>query len=74
MSVSVAITGAMVDMPIGLEDVSGFPRLFAVLIERGWSDDDLKKLAGENLLRVMREAEAVARDLQSESTATDKAN
>jgi membrane dipeptidase len=64
----------MVDMPIGLEDVSGFPRLFAVLVERGWSDDDLKKLAGENLLRVMREAEAVARDLQSERTATDKAN
>lgn len=51
----------MPDMPLGLEDVSGFPRLFAVLIERGWSDADLRKLAGENMLRVMREVEAVAR-------------
>ena len=51
----------MPDMPLGLEDVSGFPRLFAVLIERGWSDADLRKLAGENMLRVMREVAAVAR-------------
>ena len=48
----------MPDMPIGLEDVSEFPRLFAVLIERGWSDEDLRKLAGGNMLRAMREAEA----------------
>jgi membrane dipeptidase len=51
-------------VPIGLEDVSTFPALFAELSRRGWSDDHLKKLAGENLLRVMREAEAVARRLQ----------
>ena len=51
----------MPDMPLGLEDVSGFPRLFAVLIERGWSDADLRKLAGENMLRVMRQVESVAR-------------
>jgi membrane dipeptidase len=50
----------MPDMPLGLEDVSGFPYLFALLIERGWSDEDLAKLAGENMLRVMRRAEAVA--------------
>ncbi len=48
----------------GLEDVSTFPALFAELAARGWSDTDLKKLAGENLLRVMREAEAAARRLQ----------
>ena len=54
----------MVDMPIGLEDVSGFPRLFATLVERGWSDEDLRKLAGENLLRALRRAEVVARELQ----------
>ncbi|MGI9200229.1 MAG: dipeptidase [Woeseiaceae bacterium] len=54
----------MVDMPIGLEDVSGFPRLFAALIERGWSDEDLRKLAGENLLRALRRAEVVANELQ----------
>lgn len=51
----------MPDMPLGLEDVSGFPRLFAALIERGWSDDDLRKLAGENMLRVMRDVEETAR-------------
>lgn len=52
------------DLPVGLEDVSGYPRLFAALAERGWSDIDLAKLAGGNLLRVMRAAEAGARELQ----------
>ena len=42
------------DVPVGLEDVSKFPDLFAELIRRGWSDADLKKLAGQNLLRVLR--------------------
>lgn len=59
--------------PDGLEDVSKFPALFAELIRRGWSDADLKKLAGENLLRAFRQAEATARRLQRErapSTAT----
>jgi len=48
----------------GLEDVSTFPTLFAELARRGWSDADLRKLAGENLLRVFSAAEAVARRLQ----------
>ena len=52
--------------PVGLEDVSTFPVLFAELIRRGWSDADLRKLAGENLLRVLRQAEDVARRLQKE--------
>jgi membrane dipeptidase len=59
--------------PIGLEDVSKFPALFAELIRRGWSDADLRKLAGENLIRVLRQAEATAARLQKErppSTAT----
>jgi len=59
--------------PEGLEDVSKFPYLFAELIRRGWSDGDLRKLAGGNLLRVMRANEATARRLQKErppSTAT----
>ncbi|HEU4647521.1 MAG TPA: dipeptidase [Gemmatimonadales bacterium] len=47
--------------PVGLEDVSKFPDLFAELIRRGWSDADLKKLAGQNLLRALRGAEQVAR-------------
>ena len=47
-------------MPEGLEDVSGYPRLFAALADRGWSRADLAKLAGENTLRVLRAAEDVA--------------
>jgi membrane dipeptidase len=50
--------------PVGLEDSSKFPELFAELIRRGWSDNDLKKLAGQNLLRAMRAAEATAARLQ----------
>ena len=52
------------DMPIGLEDVSKYPNLFAALIKKGWPDEDLKKLAGENILRVMRENEANAIRIQ----------
>jgi membrane dipeptidase len=51
-------------MPVGLEDVSGYPRLFAALLDRGWSDADLAKVAGGNVLRALRDAEAVARDLR----------
>jgi membrane dipeptidase len=54
------------NLPVGLEDVSTFPVLFAELSRRGWSDEDLKKLAGENVLRVMTRAEEVARRLQRE--------
>ena len=53
------------NLPLGLEDVSGYPRLFAALADRGWSDQDLTRLAGGNVLRVMRDAEAGARDLQA---------
>jgi membrane dipeptidase len=60
----------MPDMPVGLEDVAGFPRLFAALIERGWSDEDLAKLAGGNILRAMRQVEAVAGELQSAGLVT----
>jgi membrane dipeptidase len=53
------------ELPVGLEDVSGYPRLFAALVDRGWSDRDLTKLAGGNVLRVMRDAEAGAHELQA---------
>src|SRR6266550_2153914 len=52
------------DVVVGLEDVSKYPALFAELAHRGWSDDDLRKLAGENILRVMEQAEQVAARLQ----------
>ena len=48
------------EWPVGMEDVSTYPVLFAELIQRGWSDRDLAKLSRGNILRVMREAEAAA--------------
>jgi membrane dipeptidase len=48
-------------VPEGLDDVSCYPALFAELLDRGWSEEDCGKLAGGNILRVMREAEAAAR-------------
>jgi membrane dipeptidase len=56
--------------PEGLSDVSMYPNLFAELIRRGWSDRDLKKLAGENLLRALEQAEHVAARLQRERPAS----
>src|SRR4051794_18227002 len=52
--------------PEGLGTVSGYPLLFAELIRRGWSDANLAKLAGGNVLRVMRQAEAVAASMKDE--------
>ncbi|XP_050735427.1 dipeptidase 1-like isoform X2 [Eriocheir sinensis] len=54
-------------LPERLEDVSGYPQLFAELLaDPEWTEEDLKKLAGQNLLRVMRTAEQVRRDLQEQ--------
>ncbi|MGH7592654.1 MAG: membrane dipeptidase, partial [Gemmatimonadales bacterium] len=47
------------ELPDSMSDVSGYPLLFAELIRRGWTDADLRKLAGENILRVLRDVEAV---------------
>jgi membrane dipeptidase len=51
------------DLPVGLSDVSSYPELLAELMRRGWSDADVAKLAGGNILRVLDEAEAVARSM-----------
>ena len=48
------------EVPVGLEDVSKFPDLLAELLRRGWSEQDVKKVAGLNALRVLRAAEQVA--------------
>ena len=53
---------------VGLEDVSKYPALFAELAHRGWSDEDMRKLAGENVLRVLEQAEQVAARLQKSRT------
>ncbi len=49
--------------PLGLEDVSGYPRLLAALADRGWSDADLAALTGGNALRVLGEAERRSREI-----------
>jgi membrane dipeptidase len=48
------------ELPAGLEDVSCYPNLFAALLDRGWTEEDCAKLAGENVLRAWAEAEAYA--------------
>ena len=53
------------DTPTGLEGVDKFPDLLAELARRGWSDADLAKVAGGNVLRALRESEAVAKRLQA---------
>ncbi len=52
------------DFPLGLEDVSRYPALFAELVDRGWSDQDLAKLAGGNVLRALRGTEQVSARLR----------
>ncbi|MGZ9100332.1 MAG: dipeptidase, partial [Brevundimonas sp.] len=47
-------------LPVGLEGVDAYPRLLAALMANGWTEADIRKLAGENALRVMRAVEAVA--------------
>ncbi|HKP33295.1 MAG TPA: dipeptidase [Sphingomicrobium sp.] len=55
--------------PSGLEGVQTYPVLFAELIRRGWSDANLAKLAGGNVLRALRRAEAVAASMRNEPAA-----
>ncbi len=52
--------------PEGLDDVSTYPKLFAELVRRGWTDEELRKLAGENVLRAWSQTEKVAARLQRE--------
>jgi membrane dipeptidase len=56
------------DLPVGLGDVSTYPALFAELARRGWSDSDLRKLAGLNFVRVLRANEKVARQLSQSAS------
>ncbi len=57
-------------VPQNLEDVSKFPLLTAELLRRGYSKDDLRKILGQNVLRVMRQIEQVAARLQKERPAS----
>jgi membrane dipeptidase len=51
-------------LPAGMEDVTGYPALLVELVRRGWSREDIAKVAGLNMLRVMRDNERVAAELQ----------
>jgi len=47
-------------LPTGLKDVSGYPNLVAELMRRDWNDEDIRKVLGENLLRVWSAVETQA--------------
>ncbi len=54
-------------LPEGLQDASGYPNLVAELLDRGYTDDEIQKILGENTLRVWEEVEATAQRLQQDS-------
>lgn len=56
-------------VPKGLEDVSKYPHLFATLLESDkWTEADIAKVAGRNLIRVFKEVEAVSKQLKDAKT------
>ena len=57
-------------VPLGLEDVSKYPALTAELLRRGYKDEEVKKILGLNILRVMRQVEKVSAKLQKERAAS----
>jgi membrane dipeptidase len=57
--------------PVGLASVADYPVLLAELLRRGYSDEEVRKVAGGNALRVLREAERVAARLRRERPASD---
>jgi membrane dipeptidase len=59
------------DGPRGLDAVDKYPALLVELMRRGWSDSDIAKIAGENVLRVMADAERVAAKLRTERGPSD---
>ena len=58
--------------PVGLEDVSRFPHLFAELVRRGFSERDLEKMSSKNMLRVLRRVETVGAVAAQDPAAGDR--
>ncbi len=58
------------ELPQDMDGVDAYPRLLMELMRRGWSDADLRKLAGGNILRVMAAAETVAAGMSANAPAT----
>lgn len=57
---------------VGLEDVSKYPDLLAELVKRGWTDSEIRGVAGENILRVLSRAEVVSARLRKQRPASTK--
>jgi membrane dipeptidase len=53
-------------MPEGMEDASKLPKITEALLRKGYKEDDIRKILGGNLLRVMEQSEKVARELQAQ--------
>ena len=53
------------NMPFGMEDASKLPKITEALLRKGYSEGDVKKILGENTLRVMSEVERVSREMHS---------
>jgi membrane dipeptidase len=51
------------NMPYGMEDATKLPKITEALLQKGYSEDDIKKILGENTLRVMAEVERVSREM-----------
>src|ERR1700733_6880630 len=54
------------DMPDGMEDCSKLPKITEALLRKGYSESDIRKILGENPLRVMEQAEKVSAEMQSQ--------
>lgn len=61
----------LVNGPIGMEDVSKYPNLIAELLRRGYTDQEAKKVAGENLLRMFRQTDEIGRRIQKTRAPAD---
>ena len=53
------------NMPYGMEDASKLPKITEALLQKGYSEDDVRKILGENTLRVMTEVERISRELNA---------
>jgi membrane dipeptidase len=58
-------------LPEGIDSVADLPKITAALVERGYSREDIDKILGGNILRVMREVEATARQIRAERKESD---
>jgi membrane dipeptidase len=52
------------ETPVGLEDVSCYPRITQGLLDRGYSEEQIRKVLGGNAMRVLKQAEDVARGMR----------